>query len=230
MKREYNDVNGILLVDKAADWTSHDAVNCVRRRFAIKKTGHCGTLDPFATGLLILLLGKSTKQQDILMGHDKRYSATMRLGIETDSQDCTGEVVAEKPVPEFSEAQLLKVAESFIGEQQQLPPMHSAIKINGQPLYKLAHKGKVVEREPRNIVVHEFKITRIALPEVDFEVLCSKGTYVRTLAADFGARLGCGAHLVALRRLAIGEFSVADAAGIEDIKNWELPQLLEHLR
>lgn len=228
--RVYNDVNGVLLVDKPVDWTSHDVVNCIRRTFSIKKTGHCGTLDPFATGLLILLLGKSTKIQDELMGHDKVYTGTIRLGIETDSQDCTGEVIATKDVPDFSREELQTAAQSMIGDQEQIPPMHSAIKMHGQPLYKLARKGEVVERKPRAIRVYSFELTRIALPEVDFRVACSKGTYVRTLAADFGTRLGCGAHLAALRRQQIGDYSVEEAASAADMKTWSLEQLLEHLK
>lgn len=225
----YNDINGILLVDKPAGWTSHDVVNFVRRKFSIKKTGHCGTLDPFATGLLVLLLGKATKLQDEYMGHDKRYSGTIRLGVETDTQDCTGTAITRKPVPAFDVPQLESVAEGFLGAQTQLPPMFSAIKKDGQPLYKLARKGQEVERTPREIVIHDFRLTRISLPDIEFDVTCSKGTYVRTLAADFGARLGCGAHLAALRRLAVGELRVEDAVEAETMKEWDIQTLEGHL-
>ena len=224
-----NKVDGILVVDKPMDWTSYDVVNCVKRRFNVEKVGHCGTLDPIATGLLVILLGKATKFQDQFMGQDKVYAATMRLGVETDSEDRTGQVIATADCSAVTEAQIREIATAFIGPQMQTPPMVSAIKLHGQPLYKLARKGQTVERQPREITIHSFDITRIALPDVDFTVRCTKGTYVRTICADFGRRLGCGAHMLELRRLQSGNFNLENAVTIDQIKAWELPDLQNHL-
>ena len=224
-----NKVDGILVVDKPMDWTSYDVVNCVKRRFNVEKVGHCGTLDPIATGLLVILLGKATKFQDQFMGQDKVYAATMRLGVETDSEDRTGQVIATADCSSVTEAQIREIAAAFIGPQMQTPPMVSAIKLHGQPLYKLARKGQTVERQPREITIHSFDITRIALPDVDFTVRCTKGTYVRTICADFGRRLGCGAHMLELRRLQSGNFNLDNAVTIDQIKAWELPDLQNHL-
>ena len=224
-----NKVDGILVVDKPMDWTSYDVVNCVKRRFNVEKVGHCGTLDPIATGLLVILLGKATKFQDQFMGQDKVYAATMRLGVETDSEDRTGQVIATADCSAVTESQIREIAAAFIGPQMQTPPMVSAIKLHGQPLYKLARKGQTVERQPREITIHSFDITRIALPDVDFTVRCTKGTYVRTICADFGRRLGCGAHMLELRRLQSGSFNLDNAITIDQIKAWELPDLQNHL-
>ncbi len=224
-----NDISGILLVDKPQDWTSQDAVSCIKHRFHLKKAGHCGTLDPMATGLLVLLFGKCTKLQDSLMAKDKVYRASMRLGIETDTEDATGNVVAEHSIEGIDEEAVRKSAQSLIGELMQVPPMVSAIKRNGKKLYELARKGITVEREPRQISIFSIEIERISLPEVDFIVHCSKGTYVRTLCADWGSALGCGANMTALRRLRSGEHSVENAYTIETIKGWELSQFQEAL-
>ena len=224
-----NDISGILLVDKPQDWTSQDAVSCIKHRFHLKKAGHCGTLDPMATGLLVLLFGKCTKLQDSLMAKDKVYRASMRLGIETDTEDATGNVVAEHSIEGIDEEAVRKSAQSLIGELMQVPPMVSAIKRNGKKLYELARKGITVEREPRQISIFSIEIERISLPEVDFIVHCSKGTYVRTLCADWGKALGCGANMTALRRLRSGEHSVENAYTIETIKGWELSQFQEAL-
>lgn len=219
-----NDVSGILLVDKPQDWTSQDAVSCIKHRFHLKKAGHCGTLDPMATGLLVLLFGKCTKLQDSLMAKDKVYSASMRLGVETDTEDATGNVIAVHSIEGIDDNAVRKSAQSLIGELMQTPPMVSAIKRNGKKLYELARKGITVEREPRKISIFSIEIERISLPDVDFTVHCSKGTYVRTLCADWGRALGCGANMTALRRLKSGEHSVEDAYTIDTIKGWELPQ------
>ena len=224
-----NDISGILLVDKPQDWTSQDAVSCIKHRFHLKKAGHCGTLDPMATGLLVLLFGKCTKLQDSLMAKDKVYRASMRLGIETDTEDATGNVVAEHSIKGIDEEAVSKSAQSLVGELMQVPPMVSAIKRNGRKLYELARKGITVEREPRKISIFSIEIERISLPDVDFIVHCSKGTYVRTLCADWGRALGCGANMTALRRLRSGEHSVENAYTIETIKGWELPQFQEAL-
>ena len=224
-----NKVDGILVVDKPMDWTSYDVVNCIKRRFNVEKIGHCGTLDPIATGLLVILLGKGTKLQDQFMGQDKVYAATMRLGVETDSEDRTGQVIATADCSAVTEAQIRETTQSFIGPQLQTPPMVSAIKLHGQPLYKLARKGQTVERQPREITIHSFDVTRVALPDVDFTVRCTKGTYVRTICADFGRKLGCGAHMLELRRLQSGSFNLDNAVTIDQIKAWELPDLQNHL-
>src|SRR5678809_1380978 len=203
--------DGVLLVDKAAGMTSHDVVALVRRRLQIKKVGHCGTLDPLATGLLLLTLGRGTKIQDLLMAEDKEYSGTMMLGAKTSTQDKDGEVIERREVPPLEEKTIRAAFEKFRGDFYQTPPMVSAIKQAGVPLYKLARQGKTVEREPRLVHIYRYSIDRIALPEIDFTVLCSKGFYVRTYAHDIGETLGCGAHLKNLRRTKSGRFSVEGA-------------------
>jgi tRNA pseudouridine55 synthase len=210
--------DGVLLVDKAEGMTSHDVVALVRRRLEIKKVGHCGTLDPIATGLLLLTLGRGTKIQDLLMSEDKEYAGTLTLGASTTTQDREGEIVEERPVPPLSEEQVRAAFEKFRGDFYQMPPMVSAIKHGGVPLYKLARQGKVVEREPRLVHVYRYSIDRIAVPEIDFSVLCSKGFYVRTYAHDIGDALGCGAHLKSLRRLKSGRFEVDRAITVDQIK------------
>ena len=200
--------NGVLLVDKGEDMTSHDVVAVARRCLNTKKIGHCGTLDPMATGMLILVIGSATKIQDLLMAEDKEYVGALRLGTTTNSQDREGEVVEEKPVPPFTREEITAAFDSFRGDFYQMPPMVSAIKIGGVPLYKLARQGKVVEREPRFVRVFDSEVTRVELPEVDFRVVCSKGFYVRTYAHDIGQKLGCGAHLSNLRRTRSGHFKL----------------------
>ncbi|MDQ0290489.1 tRNA pseudouridine(55) synthase TruB [Oligosphaera ethanolica] len=229
-RRTMNEIDGLLLVDKPMDWTSHDVVNCIRSRFNLSKTGHCGTLDPIATGLLVLLLGHATKLQDRLMSEDKVYTGTMRLGVETDSEDRTGVVTATADASGVTPEQVRTIAARFLGPQQQTPPMVSAIKKDGKPLYKLARKGEVIERESRPIVIHALELSRIALPDVDFCVHCSKGTYIRTLCADMGRALGCGAHMLELRRESSGSFQVADAVNMDAIKSWELPEFVQHVQ
>src|SRR3954469_5533574 len=210
--------DGVLLVDKAAGMTSHDVVAIVRRQLQMKKVGHCGTLDPIATGLLLLTLGRGTKIQDLLMSEDKEYSGTMLLGASTDTQDSAGNVLEERAVPDLDEPTIRAAFEKYAGDFYQMPPMVSAIKQGGVPLYKLARQGKTVEREPRLVHVYRYSIDRIALPEIDFTVLCSKGFYVRTYAHDIGEALGCGAHLKSLRRTQSGRFDVGNAITVDQIK------------
>jgi len=214
-----HDIDGVLLIDKAPGMTSHDVVAIVRKRLGFKKVGHCGTLDPLATGLLLIVLGRGTKIQDLLMAEDKEYTGTMQLGITTDSQDADGQVVETRPVPEFTREQIQESFEKFHGDFYQMPPMVSAIKQGGVPLYKLARQGKTVEREPRFVHVFAHEITRVGLPDIDFRVVCSKGFYVRTYAFDIGNDLGCGAHLRMLRRTKSGRFSVEGAVTVEELKN-----------
>jgi len=211
--------DGVLLVDKADGMTSHDVVALVRRQLGIKKVGHCGTLDPIATGLLLVTIGRGTKVQDLLMSEDKEYVGTLTLGATTTTQDRQGEVLETKPVPGLDENEIRAAFDKFRGDFYQMPPMVSAKKHGGVPLYKLARQGKVVERDPRFVHVYRYTIDRIALPDIDFSVLCSKGFYVRTYAHDIGTELGCGAHLKALRRTKSGRFNVEDAITIEEIKN-----------
>lgn len=223
--------SGILLVDKDPGFTSHNAVALCRRILQTKKVGHCGTLDPMATGMLIVVIGKATKMQDMLMGEDKVYTATMKLGVETNSQDADGEVVAEKSTAGITEEDIRAAFEAFHGAFDQVPPMYSAVKINGVPCYKLARKGKEVERKARHVEVLDYTITRIDLEaaEVDFEVHCTKGFYVRTYAHDIGQKLGCGAHLTALRRIRSGMFDISQAVDVPTLKSAGREELLARL-
>lgn len=208
---------GVLPVDKPLTWTSFDVVNFVRSRFNVPKVGHCGTLDPAATGLLLLVLGKFTSLSGKLSGVDKQYTGSLMLGVETDSGDLDGKVVRRsETLPQ--EAEVQEVFASFRGKSMQMPPMYSAVKIGGKKLYELARQGVEIEREAREINIPRLDITRIDLPEVDFIVDCSKGTYVRTLATDIGSRLGCGGTLTALRRTRCGKFSIDDAVSLETLK------------
>ncbi len=214
-----DDPAGILLVDKPQGLTSHDVVARMRRVLRMKKIGHAGTLDPMATGLLLILVGKATKVSQYLMSLDKEYTGTVKLGINTDSQDAEGEVVSERPVPDISEAEVKVQMETFIGDQYQTPPMFSAKKVNGQALYKLARQGKTIEREPRVIHISRFDMTRFELPYVSFVVGNSKGAYIRTVAYDLGEKIGCGGHLCELRRTMVGKFSVEKSDTVEEIEN-----------
>ena len=221
--------DGVLLVDKAEGMTSHDVVALVRRKLQVRKVGHCGTLDPIATGLLLITVGRGTKVQDLLMSEDKEYVGTFVLGVTTDTQDRQGEVIQQRPVPALDETQIRAAFEKFRGDFYQLPPMVSAKKHGGVPLYKLARQGKVVEREPRLVHVYRYTIDRIALPEIDFSVLCSKGFYVRTYVHDIGETLGCGAHLKSLRRIKSGRFDVANTISVAQIKDAEREEILSRL-
>jgi len=221
--------DGVLLVDKAEGMTSHDVVALVRRKLQIRRVGHCGTLDPTATGLLLITVGRGTKVQDLLMSEDKQYVGKFVLGITTDTQDRQGKVIQQRPVPEIDENRIRAAFEKFRGDFYQMPPMVSAKKHGGVPLYKLARQGKVVEREPRLVHVYRYTIDRVALPEIDFSVMCSKGFYVRTYVHDIGEELGCGAHLKSLRRTKSGRFNVVQAISVDQIKSAPLEEVLSHL-
>jgi len=210
--------SGVLLVDKAPDMTSHDVVAIARRALGTKKIGHCGTLDPMATGLLMLVVERATKIQDLLMSEEKEYEGTLTLGKTTSTQDRQGEVLEEKEVAAFTAAQIDGAFAAFTGDFEQIPPMVSAIKMDGVPLYKLARKGQEVERKPRPVSVFKYEVHRSEMPEVDFTVTCSKGFYVRTYAHDIGAKLGCGAHLSALRRTRSGRFKLDRAVTVDQLK------------
>jgi len=214
------DRSGVLLVNKPKDWTSHDVVAFIRSRFNVPKCGHCGTLDPAASGLLVVVLGKFTKLSQKFSGEDKVYEGTILLGTETDSQDMDGNIIRQNDWSQVTEKQLRDAFASFVGDIEQIPPMVSAVKKDGARLYELARKGQEVEREPKQISIYSINISRVALPYADFTVECSKGTYIRTLCADVGAKLGCGAALYRLNRLRSGEFSLDDAVDIETIRQW----------
>jgi tRNA pseudouridine55 synthase len=223
------EIDGVLIVDKAPGMTSHDVVAITRRALNMKKVGHCGTLDPLATGLLLITLGRGTKIQDLLMSEDKEYEGTLRLGEMTDSQDSDGEIIETRPVPDFSNEQLEAAFQKFHGDFYQTPPMVSAIKKDGVPLYKLARQGKTVVREPRFVHVYAHEIQAMRLPEVDFRVVCSKGFYVRTYAFDIGNELGCGAHLKSLRRTKSGRFNVEGAITVDELKNGSREAIAERV-
>ena len=221
--------DGALLIDKPAGPTSHDIVDEIRDGFRIKKVGHCGTLDPNATGLLIMLLGRGTKLSEKLMSDDKVYSGWIKFGETTNSYDTDGEVLETKPVPPLSVDLLNEAAEAFIGDIMQQPPMVSAVKIGGVPLYKLARKGLEVERKARLIHIYNFRFTLYEEPYAFFRVACTKGTYVRTLAHELGQKFGCGAHLATLRRVSSGKFDVADALKYEDALKLSATELEKHV-
>jgi len=203
-------LDGVLLFDKPLELSSNTAMQKVRWLFGAEKAGHTGTLDPLATGLLPICFGEATKYTVALLDADKGYHATIRLGQKTTTGDAEGEVIEARPVS-VNEAQVLAVLASLLGDSQQLPPMHSAIKHQGKPLYEYIRKGETVERELRQITIHDLKLERLQGEELEFSALCSKGTYVRTLAEDIGEALGCGGHLIALRRTSIGEFGLSEA-------------------
>jgi len=209
-----HEYNGILLIDKPSGITSHDVVDRVRRILKMKKVGHAGTLDPNATGLMIILVGKGTKASQFLMSMDKTYTGTIQLGLETDSYDIDGEVLEEKMPDPIEPSVLLQAMQSFIGDQYQKPPMFSAKKVDGVPLYKHARKGQEVEREERLIRISEFKLLENRFPQLDFEIAVSKGTYVRSVAHDLGQKLSTGACLTSLRRTRISDFSIENAVDL----------------
>ncbi len=211
-------MEGVLLVDKPKGMTSHDVVYRLRRKLQMKRIGHAGTLDPMATGLLIMLIGKATRISQYLISIDKVYEGEVTLGITTNSQDAEGEVMETRPVPPLTEEQVREAMKSFLGDQYQMPPMFSAIKIGGVPLYKLARKGEEVVREPRFIRVASLDLLSFASPKLTFNMACTKGTYVRTIAHDLGNKLGCGGHLSALRRTGSGQFTIAQCTTLDDIE------------
>lgn len=222
---EFESFDGAVLIDKPAGPTSHDVVDNIRRQFNLKKVGHCGTLDPHATGLLIIVLGRATKLSERLMSTDKVYEGTLKLGETTSSYDADGELVNSLPVPPMSLEDLNREAATFMGDQMQMPPMVSAIKKDGVPLYKLARQGIEVERKPRLIHIYRFRFTEYNEPFGQFRVACTKGTYVRSLAHDLGEKLGCGGHLRTLRRLVSGKFEVQNAVPYEDVLRYSPSEL-----
>jgi len=223
--QEFDSLDGAILVDKPAGPTSHDVVDAIRRRFGIKKVGHCGTLDPNATGLLIIVLGKGTKLSEGLMSDDKVYEGTIKFGETTDSYDADGELVSSLPVLPMTLEEINQAAATFQGDQMQTPPMVSAVKIKGVPLYKLARKGIEVERKARLIHIYGFLLSKYEEPIGTFRIACTKGTYVRSLAHELGQKLGCGAHLATLRRTISGKFEAKDAIPMDDLLKLPLSEL-----
>jgi len=215
--QEFSALDGAILIDKPSGPTSHDVVDAIRRHFNIKKVGHCGTLDPNATGLLIIVLGRGTKLSEKLMSDDKVYEGAMKFGETTNSYDADGDLVGSLPVPVLTLDRLNEAAAIFIGDQMQTPPMVSAVKKDGVPLYKLARKGIEVEREARLIHIYSFRFSAYEEPLGHFRMACTKGTYVRSVAHELGQKLGCGAHLATLRRIASGKFDVAQAIALHDV-------------
>lgn len=215
--QEFSPFDGVLLVNKTAGPTSHDVVDSIRRKFRFKKVGHGGTLDPQATGLLIILLGKGTKLSSHFIGSDKTYEGRIRFGISTDSHDADGQVIREEDCSGLALEQVEEAMNKFRGDIMQTPPMVSAVKVAGVPLYKSARKGKEVEREPRLVHIYEFRLTRVELPSADFVMKCTKGTYVRTICNDLGEVLGCGAHLEKLNRTRSGNLVLDDAVGFDEL-------------
>ena len=217
-KKKEKSPDGILLIDKQEGKSSFDAVRTVRKILECKKTGHAGTLDPFATGLLVILLGKGTKLSSHIMGGKKKYRAEIFLGAETDTCDPTGSVIKEMPVPEVGTGKLAEILKGFTGVIEQVPPVYSALKINGQRAYKLARKGIEVEMKKREVTVYSIDIIDISLPLITIDVTCSAGTYIRSLAVDIGRKLKTAAHLQNLRRLSSGMFSVDNTLKHEDLE------------
>ena len=223
MIQEFSALDGAILIDKPSGPTSHDVVDAIRRQFNIKKVGHCGTLDPNATGLLIIVLGRGTKLSEKLMCDDKVYEGAIKFGEATSSYDADGDLVSSLPIPPLTLEQLNQGATEFVGDQMQMPPMVSAVKKDGVPLYKLARKGVEVEREPRLIHIYRFSFSSYSEPLAYFQLACTKGTYVRSVAHELGQKIGCGAHLATLRRVRSGKFDVANAAEFEEVL--KLPSL-----
>ena len=223
-------LDGLLLVDKPPGRTSHDIVDFVRRRFDQRKVGHCGTLDPIATGLLMLVIGKATRVQDLLMAEDKEYEGTLKLGETTDTQDAAGKVLETKPVPALDRAAIDGAFAKFSGEFDQVPPMVSAIKKDGVPLYKLAREGKTIDRPARKVRIDQYEILEVALPIVRFRIHCTKGFYVRTYCHDLGQVLGCGGHMAALTRTRSGNFELSKAVRWSDLESAQgIDYLARHL-
>ena len=214
---DFNGQGEVLMVDKPLEWTSFDVVNKIRSMFHITKAGHAGTLDPKATGLLIICTGRLTKSIEGFVGLDKQYEGTFQLGIRTPSFDSETEITERKDISDITPARICEVMESFVGKQTQVPPMYSAAKFGGKPLYKYARRGKTVHREPKDIEIRVFVPERMLVPVIEFRAVCSKGTYIRSLVDDLGQKLGCGASLLSLRRTRVGNYRIEDASTIEQL-------------
>lgn len=229
VKKTWKRVDGVLLLDKPIGLTSNDALQKARRLFSAAKGGHTGTLDPLATGLLPLCFGEATKFSADLLDADKTYEAVLKLGVTTDSGDAEGKVVASAAV-DVTENDIFRVLPMFTGDLQQIPPMHSALKRDGRPLYELARQGIEVEREARAVTIHRLECLAFAGDSLSLRVACSKGTYIRVLAADIGRELGCGAHLTALRRTVVGDLDLANAVTLAELEALDEAGRLAHLQ
>ncbi|MDP3730140.1 MAG: tRNA pseudouridine(55) synthase TruB [Candidatus Omnitrophota bacterium] len=225
-------MDGILIVDKPKGCTSHDIVDFIRKKFGFKKVGHAGTLDPMATGVLVILIGKYTKSSGSFLGADKEYDATLTLGATSDTLDAYGNITPSKPIPGPVPGigTIEEVFGRFTGPIEQMPPAYSAVKFKGKKLYELARKGIIVKVEPRKVVIKKLEISKIDMPEVSFTVTCSKGTYIRQLSADIGSALGLGAYLSRLRRTRSGRFKIEEAIAVEQLKGLSPDELKARLR
>lgn len=223
-RKKGRDISGIILLDKPQGMTSNRALRRVSGLLDARKAGHTGSLDPLATGLLVLCFGEATKISGLLLDADKSYEAIARLGVITESADADGAIVEERPVGDLSATKLAALVERFSGPQQQIPPMFSALKVNGRRLHELARAGQVVERAPRDVVIHKLAIQPLAEDRLHVSVKCSKGTYIRSLVADIGEALGCGAHIEALRRTGLGPFEAPQMWGLEALEGLEMPE------
>ena len=221
--------SGFLLIDKPKDWTSRDVCNKIQSILKNKKVGHCGTLDPFATGLLIVAVGNATKALSFLEDFTKEYVAVLSLGKKTDSGDLTGNVVEEKEIPTFTNLDLLNISKNMIGKSLQIPPMTSAIKVNGKKLYELAHKGIEIDREPRKIEIYSLEMIQSNSKEIIFKANVSKGTYIRTLGEDIAVKLGTVGYLIDLRRTKINSINVEDAISLEKVDSSKLISVFDVL-
>jgi len=216
---------GILNIDKPSGITSHDVINRVRRLAQMRRVGHAGTLDPLATGVLLVCLGRATRLVEYLTGQPKTYESVIRMGQTTDTYDAEGAITAERPIT-FTEADLAQAITRFQGEIEQVPPMYSAVKQAGQPLYKLARQGKEVERPSRRVTIYKLEVLNWQPPFLSLRIVCSKGTYIRSLAHDLGEMLGCGGHIAALRRAAVGDFRLDTAVSLNDLTSDNLENYL----
>ena len=216
-------MNGIVIVDKPQGWTSQDVTARLRRVFSTRRIGHGGTLDPMATGVLPVFVGRATRGVEFFEHAEKTYETVLRLGLTTDTEDITGEKLEEREVS-FTAQRLEEVLEAFRGDILQVPPMYSALKVNGQKLYDLARKGKTVERQPRPITIHELTLLEVGENTLRLRVRCSKGTYIRTLCKDIGEALGCGGCMEALRRVSAGEYGIAEAVPLQELLETQEPE------
>lgn len=220
--------DGLICIDKPIGYTSHDIINKIRRLYGTKKVGHTGTLDPMATGVLVVLIGRCAKASEYLLCDDKEYIARVKLGITTDTEDTSGEILSHcDKIP--TEEEFYRVCEQFIGKQLQIPPMYSALKVNGKKLYELARAGQVIERSGREVTIRSLDAKKLSDDEYSLTVLCSKGTYIRTLCADIGSRCGCGGAMSYLRRAKSGKFSLSDCHTLDELESMDLQQRLSLL-
>ena len=222
--------DGILIVDKPQGCTSHDIVDFVRKKFGFKKVGHAGTLDPMATGVLVILIGKYTKSARLFLSDDKEYDATLILGAASDTGDAWGRIEKLNSLEAVSENRIKNAFGKFLGPIEQVPPSYSAVKFKGKKLYEFARKGIEIKVAPREVLIHRLDISKIDGPEVSFNVTCSKGTYIRQLCIDLGKMLGCGAYLSRLRRTRSGDFIINEANTLEELKSFDMQTLKNKLR